>query len=68
MNRMSPELAQSLQKILDMATGADGGVGYVKLREALTQFEAEKSEAGDKLVELVHSFARLIRVCEEGPW
>lgn len=63
---MTPEF----QKIIDMASGADGGVSFVMLRtlyEEMQRQAAEGSASAQEVVNIVHRFARLIDVAQKPP-
>lgn len=53
----------ALDNVLDMATGADGGVGYMRLRSLLDEMDgrAEKGDAAAaEIVAMLTRFSRLI--------
>lgn len=50
-------MSEDMRYILDIMSGADGGIGFVRLRSFL---EENKDHAG--LMKIVNDFANLIRV------
>jgi hypothetical protein len=62
---MTPELKKSVTKIMDMFTGADGGISYVHFKvllEATEQKALTGDKAAEQIIALVFCFERLIDV------
>lgn len=70
MPTMRKETAEAIAKVMDMYTGADGGIGYVKFR-ALVEILDAKAAAGDaasiQLIDIIRRYARLVDVAEHPP-
>lgn len=60
---MSTDAQELLQPILDLATGAEGGVGFVKLRHTYLPDWIRMAEEGDlaaqKAIEAVTIFSKI---------
>ena len=63
MSKTNIQLA--MENILDTFTGADGGIKFVMLRNALDAFEIKAGtgdKASEKILEVITDFSRLIDV------
>jgi len=62
---VTDQLKKSVRKIMDMFTGADGGVNYVHFKvllEAMEQKALSGDKAAEQIIELIYRFERLIDV------
>lgn len=53
---------EAFSTIIDCFSGADGGVSFTKLRLLLEDMEAEESDTGNQVVDIMTKFAKLIKV------
>jgi hypothetical protein len=60
-------VTEALQAVLDMATGVDGGISFVKLKFMLESVE-KQAQSGDRdaqeIIRMVKGFANLVRYAE----
>lgn len=69
MNKASenkPQVLKDLDTVVDLTTGADGGVGFVQLLTLLRHIANDPAPSSVALREVVARFARLCRMAEEG--
>lgn len=68
MDMTSDKLQTSINNILDCFGGADGGVGFARLKILVEQLE-KQADAGDdnaeRVIQVVHQFSRLIDVANK---
>lgn len=57
---MKQENKEAFDAILDCFGGVDGGVSFVKLKALLEHMEADESVTGDKVVNIMLNFAKLV--------
>jgi hypothetical protein len=66
---MRPKTKHELDTILDCMAGADGGVAFVRLREAIERWDQEAVDgnpASAEVIAIMSRFARLIDICNKG--
>lgn len=65
MQFQNQQLTDDMNFIMDVFAGADGGVDYIKVRMALLAFEQkyiEGDDASEHILQIVQTFANLLRV------
>jgi hypothetical protein len=65
---MTKTLKKELDNIMDVFTGADGGVDFCKLRFALEEFEAtalKGNAASLEIIGVVMKFSKLLDIIKE---
>lgn len=62
MTDISKQSEEHLNRILDVFSGADGGVGFVTLRRFIMKVEREDTPASKQLLKVFHDFGKLLKV------
>ena len=58
------ENKRALRYIMDTFSGADGGMAFINFLVAMETIEAECSESGDKLLQIMKDFSNLITILQ----
>ena len=56
---------EQLEYILDVFSGTDGGITYIKFRSMLKNIETQNNSASRKLLEMVDHFTKLLELAEK---
>lgn len=56
---------KAIYYIMDTFAGADGGITFLNFKIGMEKIESEGSESGDRLMEIMRNFSKLIAILQK---
>ncbi len=63
--KLTPDLQEDFDLIVDTFTGADGGLSFMAFKAMMDHLDKKTDDASRQLLDITVNFARFLRVCNK---